>query len=45
MSLIYSLGKRIRQEQEDNERKEGETKTVMPREEEETLRGTYLNNL
>ena len=45
MSIIYSLEKRTRQKQEDEERNEEEMKPLIPSEEDETLRGMYLNSL
>ena len=45
MSLIYSLEKRTRQKQEDEEKYEEEIKLLMPSEEDKTLRGMYLNSL
>ena len=45
MSIIYSLEKRTRQKQEDEQRNEEEMKLLMPSEEDKTLRGMYLNSL
>ena len=45
MSIIYSLEKRTRQKQEDEERIEEEMKLLILSEEDKTLRGMYLNSL
>lgn len=45
MSIIFSLGKRIRQQRKDEKTNKEEMKTMMPNEEDELLKGIYLNSL